>query len=184
MDVFVMLFDGSRYFGRRLQENHPLYSKDKSSLSNIKQHSITVGLTFPVLLVWGLSVANHYHFMNYYYLLCSSSSMPNDDDALSALHDLPLPSLHRSMVQRKHTHWYTLIRTHIYEIAVQIIYYVIENRICKCIPRLPFLSPAVTLDETSTPLRVVSQLRILRISFDLLTVPISFFAVNYRRVCV
>jgi len=38
-----------------------LYSKDKSSLSNIKQHSITVGLTFPVLLVWGLSVANHHH---------------------------------------------------------------------------------------------------------------------------
>ena len=59
MDVFVMLFHVSRYFGRRLQENHPLYSKDKSSLSNIKQHSITVGLTFPVLLVWGLSVANH-----------------------------------------------------------------------------------------------------------------------------
>ena len=63
-----MLFHVSRYFGRRLQENHPLYSKDKSSLSNIKQHSITVGLTFPVLLVWGLSVANHHHDVTHFLL--------------------------------------------------------------------------------------------------------------------
>ena len=65
---------GSRYyyFGRRLQENHPLYSKDKSSLSNIKQHSITVGLTFPVLLVWGLSVANHHHHQHLVVLSSSS----------------------------------------------------------------------------------------------------------------
>ena len=104
MDVFVMLFHVSRYFGRRLQENHPLYSKDKSSLSNIKQHSITVGLTFPVLLVWGLSVANHHTNTT-----SSSAASFNDSTHIVTAQDIHYETNYNDKAEKK------IPKEHLYE---------------------------------------------------------------------